>query len=136
MRHLLAAVSLLIIAACSHTPASQTEVWVGLARPGRLATAAVWAASAPYTQGGPTAAVAVNGPPTVGSVMIRAWREDGGARVQVYTAESAAPDNTSPVREIGSYHLALGQRTPIAELVQFGVEPLTLVCDARSPVER
>lgn len=134
MRRLLAAASVLLLSACSsNTAASQTEVWVGLARPGHAVAAALLAPATPYTQGGPSAAVSVNGSAAVGSVMIKAWREGSGARVQVYSAESQTPDNTSAVSMIGSYHLAVGEKRPVAELSQLGVEPVTLVCQSSNP---
>jgi len=140
----LAVLMLLVFAGCAHAPKSGEVLWVWLAHTDGRPIAGVGATDTPYTQGGPFAVAALNPSGTartadgmvISGIGIRAWRERGGARVQVYAMTPKGDQDNEYLsdvsrlqeQEFASYHIEAGKHLPIAEMAAFGAEDLVLRC--------
>lgn len=139
-----AAAIAILVSACAHRSQQSDALWVGLDHPDGSGIARLGVVSTPYTQGGPSATATLpagSGAKTqqgrvVCGVLIRAWSEADGARVQLYALvpRNEVPNeftsNPSDLREeeFASYHLRPGESVPIEEMSAFGTQPLHLSC--------
>jgi hypothetical protein len=128
------AITAFVLLAASQMVFAQSSVTVSISE-GSKRAGVVAERTAPY-ETAPSASITATPmkgrTPTAAAFRIRAWQEDGKARVVVFAVQKDSQSATGEREvKIATYLLALGESVKVAQTEQYGAAPITVNAHTR-----